>query len=250
MPAHTGSDFYDDDAVFAQYAQHRALPLNANDLLELPIVLELLPDVQKKSVLDVGCGDGRFAQMLVARGAAQVTGIDGSENMIAQARTLPADPRLQFHRARLEAFAPAPQTFHLVTARLVLHYIENIAAIFSAIATALTPSGHFIFSVEHPCLTAGPTDWNTFQRRDSAGVWPIDDYFLEGPRDIRWMGTIVRKYHRTVETYATQLLATGFVIEAIRESRPQPARIPDPPRLASLQRLPLFLFFRARLGKA
>ncbi len=50
-----------------------------------------LPDVQGKTVLDLGCGTGRIARHLAGRGAT-VHGIDYSKGMIETARRLTAGP--------------------------------------------------------------------------------------------------------------------------------------------------------------
>src|SRR5680860_182652 len=44
----------------------------------------LLPDIQGKSVLDIGCGEGVFSRMLAERGA-DVTGMDLSPEMLRHA---------------------------------------------------------------------------------------------------------------------------------------------------------------------
>src|SRR5207244_9106566 len=53
--------------------------------LEEPEVDRLLGEVAGLDVVDVGCGTGRHALRLAARGA-NVTGIDFSEGMLARAR--------------------------------------------------------------------------------------------------------------------------------------------------------------------
>jgi len=49
------------------------------------VVLDLVGDVEHKTVLDCGCGTGRFADLFVQRGA-KVVGMDISENMIKIAK--------------------------------------------------------------------------------------------------------------------------------------------------------------------
>ncbi|KAA2302245.1 SAM-dependent methyltransferase, partial [Clostridioides difficile] len=56
-----GSDFYDDEANFEKYMERRKWQENANDTLEKPVMLELIGDVAGKNILDLGCGDARFA---------------------------------------------------------------------------------------------------------------------------------------------------------------------------------------------
>ena len=73
----------------------------------------------------------------------------------------------------------------------------------------------------------------------------MDDYFETGPRVTNWMGGEVIKYHRTIEDYFVALRAAGFVVDALRESRPQRAQFQDEARYKRRKRIPLMLFFSA-----
>ena len=56
------------------------------------------------------------------------------------------------------------------------------------------------------------------------------------------MGGTVRKYHRTVEDYFRALQEAGFVVEQLRESRPQREQFADAQIYERRRRIPLFLF--------
>lgn len=53
-----------------------------NAHFERPNTFELIGDVTGKRVLDLGCGSGIYAQLLLARGASSVTCIDAAQEMI------------------------------------------------------------------------------------------------------------------------------------------------------------------------
>jgi SAM-dependent methyltransferase len=146
-------------------------------------------------------------------------------------------------RATMEEWAYPAAQFDLVTSRLAVHYVADVTALFARVYQALAPGGHFVFSVEHPVITscdrARPPDT---LRQD----WIVDDYFESGPRVTHWMGGQVVKYHRTVEEYFVALRAAGFAVDALRESRPQRAVMPDEATYRRRKRIPLMLFFDAR----
>ena len=47
---------YDNSVFFEEYQTMRANKINANTLIENPIMKEMLPDLKEKTILDLGCG--------------------------------------------------------------------------------------------------------------------------------------------------------------------------------------------------
>ena len=242
MP-YNGSQFYDDDAVFAAYQQMRARSTNANITLEQPTFQALTGSVAKLRLLDLGCGDAAFGREALQQGAQHYVGLEASHNMTAAARTVLAGTRGEVVETAIEAWAYPEGAFDLVVSRLALHYIEDFAAVCAKVLTSLVQGGRFVFSVEHPVMTCSQ------RGRQGSGVhydWIVDDYFVTGRRVKQWMGSEVVIYHRTVEDYVLGLQAAGFVLEALRESRPQPELFSDPALYARRLRIPLLFFCAGR----
>ena len=79
------------------YTRWRASEIGATtERLEGQLILALLGDVSGCRVLDVGCGDGKFALELTKRGAI-VTGIDASAAMIDAAKGPGETTRYGYH---------------------------------------------------------------------------------------------------------------------------------------------------------
>ena len=121
-------------------------------------------------VLDVGCGVGRWSRRLAARGA-QVTGIDLSPTMIAEARRrAQADGiagRCRFatqNLADLDAGAP----FDLVLGVTVLQHILEPAALHAALARMtqhLAPGGRMVLLEAAPTRASSHCDSSIFRAR-------------------------------------------------------------------------------------
>ena len=76
-------------------------------------------------ILDIGCGTGALACALAGQGH-QVTGLDGSERMIAQARRLNQNNTAQFLVGDAMALPPlSPARFDIVVASYVLHGLQK-----------------------------------------------------------------------------------------------------------------------------
>lgn len=237
-----GHDFYDKDQAFRIYQEHRQRQENPNNTLERPVIYELLGDTKGKSFLDLGCGDGIFGVELLSQGAAAYTGIEGSEKMLELAKQNLASTTGVLVRQSLEDWQPLSESVDVVTSRLALHYIEDLESIFFKVARALKPEGRFIVSVEHPVITSHYESLAKGKRTS----WLVDNYFLEGPREHRWLAESVVKYHRTLETYLRLLQETGFSLEALREAEPKEENFQSESEFERRQRIPLFLCFAAK----
>src|SRR5258707_9900845 len=114
----------------------------------------MLPDLRGLKVVDLGCGFGWFCRWARQHGAAEVTGLDLSDNMLARARAATSDDSITYQRADLELLELPAARFDLAYSSLALHYIANAGRLFGTIRQALVPGGDFIFSTEHPIYMA------------------------------------------------------------------------------------------------
>lgn len=107
-----------------------------------------------RTAVDLACGTGSVTALLARRGL-QVTGVDLSEEMLAQAenKTRALSPRPLFFHQRLERLT-LPRGVDLAVCALdSLDYItepENCAQAIRRIYRALNPGGLFIFDVNTP----------------------------------------------------------------------------------------------------
>src|SRR5262245_45018634 len=82
----TPQNIYDDPAFFAGYSTLERFGAGWERAAELADLLALLPEIDSRRVLDLGCGAGQLARHLATMGAADVVGVDVSERMLALAR--------------------------------------------------------------------------------------------------------------------------------------------------------------------
>lgn len=241
-----GPDFYDQAAVFEQYVQHRAKPDNPNKVIEWPIIAALIGDPIGMDSLDLGCGYGDMGQYLVDRGVKSYTGIDPSTKMIEAARKRTSAAGVIFETASVESFNWTMNSYDLVMARLVFHYVEDLRMIISKIEQALKTNGVLIFSVEHPVMTAMMGKQASQNKKEG---WKVAQYFETGPRDHQWMGGTVIKYHRTIATYFQLLTRAGFRVTHLREGEPKAIHFQERSEYERRKNLPRYLIFRAALDE-
>lgn len=238
-----GPDFYNDEAVFANYMSLRQRVDTANDTLEKPVIMNLIQPITSKRILDLGCGDAAIGRELLQSGAVSYLGVEGSHRMAAVGKQTLADTTGEIILQTIENWTYPQASFDLVIARLSLHYIANLAPVFTKVFHTLAPTGRFVFSVEHPVITSCDQGWKSGTQRQD---WLVDNYFTTGERVTRWLGGTVKKYHRTVEDYFHLLQQAGFIIDDLREACPQRENFYDIQTYERRSGIPLFLILAAR----
>ncbi len=126
----------------------------ARDGLNTPAFLEMLPDVDGLSGLDVGCGEGHNTRLLAARGARMV-GIDISENFVHHAREAEeAEPLgIRYRRASAVELPFGGGSFDFAVAFMSLMDMPEVEGVLAEVYRVLRPGGFLQFSIEHPCFT-------------------------------------------------------------------------------------------------
>jgi malonyl-CoA O-methyltransferase len=120
--------------------------------LEEPQVDRLLGDVRGLAVLDVGCGTGRHAICLAARGAI-VHALDFSPEMLARARDKAGAAGINFAVHDLSQPLPFPaQAFDRIVCGLVVDHIADLELLFREMHRVCKQTGCAVVSVMHPAM--------------------------------------------------------------------------------------------------
>ena len=240
-------NIYDDPRFFAGYSTLERFGAGWERALEHADLLALLPDIDGRRVLDLGCGAGQLAYYLATTGAAEVIGVDVSERMLALARAKWAHSRVTYHREAVERVAFPSASFDVVVSSLVFHYVDDYRALVLRIAGWLAPGGVLVYSTEHPIFTARlPGDGWVLDPAGRRIRWSLDRYAEEGAREETWFVPGVRKVHRMMATLINGLLDAGLVVERIVEPIPGKQWLHDHPLAMDERRRPMFLLVRAR----
>ena len=102
-------------------------------------------------VLDLGCGTGHGAAALAARWpCARVIALDAVPRMLAEARRLAVEARIEWLCAEAEAVPLPDASVDLVFSNLMLPWCEDIDAVFAEVARILKRRGLFTFTTLGP----------------------------------------------------------------------------------------------------
>ncbi|MHB1500243.1 MAG: class I SAM-dependent methyltransferase [Candidatus Dormibacteria bacterium] len=190
-----------------------------------------------RATLEVGCGEGRVARDLVARGHS-VTAVDPSPTLLQAASA--ADPISTYRLARAEQLPFADAAFDLVVAYNSLMDVDEMPQAVAEAARVLAPQGNLAVCVTHPVSDAGdfvaPEEEAPFQIAGSyLGRRRFTGHFERAGLAMDFDG-----WAFDLETYSRALEASGLCIELLREP------VPNGDRLPRRRRIPNFLMFRAR----
>ena len=117
------------------------------------MVFDACGQLNGRSVLDIGCGEGYCARELKRRGAGDYLGIDLSEEMIKAAQLQEQKDLLgiEYQACNVVEFKPQ-KSFDLCIAVFLFNYlkVEAMQRVCAMVFESLKPGGEFIFSVPHP----------------------------------------------------------------------------------------------------
>lgn len=241
-------NIFDNETFFSGYKALRDSDCNANDLIEQPAMRKLLPDLNGKSVLDLGCGYGHNCVDFVNRGAARVVGIDISEKMLSVAKEESAHSKIEYRNMSMTDILKLGETFDFIYSSLAFHYVKDFDAFAKDMYSVLSEGGQLLFSQEHPIITSTVDGAGHFNKNENGEKvsYTFSNYNQPGERKIHWYVDGVIKYHRTFSNIINALAKAGFVIEEVCEPIPEERVIKKVPAWVKEYIKPNFLIVKAR----
>lgn len=197
-----------------------------------PAFFAFLGDVVGLEVLDAGCGEG-YNTRLLAQSGATVTGVDISTEMIARARDAESREPLgiRYEVAPFEDLSVfEAASFDVVVSFMALMDGADLPAAVAELHRVLRPGGRLMFSILHPCFITPGIGWI----RDDHGsevALQVSDYFADEPIIEQWTFSkapvppdappfVVPRFPRSLSTWLSTLMESGFALSRIDEPRP------------------------------
>jgi ubiquinone/menaquinone biosynthesis C-methylase UbiE len=233
-----------DDRIYAEYAAGRALTRRTASTW-LSAFARNAPSQRPLTVLDLGCGIGRFTPLLAETFGGLTYGIDPAERMLAVARVSNPHPRVRYVAGKAERIPLADRTCDLVLVFLAFHHVAHRAVAAREIARVLRPGGRLLLQssfsgqledrlwfhyfprarqVEDKLFPALPDVLTVFS---AAGLTLIGDERLECELAPSLAAYAEKLHHRAIPTfeYLTEReIAEGFAALAADVAAERPER--------------------------
>ncbi|MGF1727507.1 class I SAM-dependent DNA methyltransferase [Photobacterium nomapromontoriensis] len=200
-------------AMYTKYAEQYDAAIQDNIYnahFERPSLQAMIGDIRDLDVLDLGCGSGVYADYLISNGAGKVTCIDYSEEMVNIVKRKLGD-RVTAYAQDLSAglVNETSNSADLVICPLVIHYLEDLTALFREVARVLRCGGRLVFSTHHPfadfeCSVSG----NYFERELVRDVWDTIGEPIE-----------VSFYRRSLSEIMAAITGSGLVVTQLTEGK-------------------------------
>ncbi len=216
-------NIYDNKEFFDNYISMRndRNNISANEVVEMPAIYSVLPDLKGKKVLDLGCGSGNNCMKAIELGSSFVLGIDVSQNMIDLAKKTNSNEKIKYDVLAMENIDSLNEKFDVVISSLAFHYVEDYNKLLKDIYNLLNPNGILIFSQEHPLSTGTILNeaCNSSSKIKLGGkeYKLISDYNVNGARNVHWLNGKFTKYHRNFSTLINGLIDNDFTLCKIVE---------------------------------
>lgn len=230
------------------------------DLLNTPAFIEILPDINGLTGLDIGCGEGHNTRLLAARGAS-MKGIDISPVFIQHAMDAEAanPSHIHYQTASATSLPFADNSFDFATSFMCFMDFPETATAVGEAYRVLKPSGFLQFSIAHPCFST-PHRKNLRNQEGITYAIEVGDYFtnLEGAMEEWIFGNApaclkdqypkfkTPRFTRTLSQWINYCIEAGFIIEKVNEPCPSAETIKQYPYLQDSAVVAYFLHIRCR----
>lgn len=223
--------------------------------------LHLFPELSGKAILEMGCGSGHSLKWCAEKGAAELYGLDISEQQLNTTKKLLSDSGYSctlFHQP-MEDNSNIPQNhFDVVYSIYAIGWTTDLRKTINNASSYLKQGGIYIFSWDHPLLhcvslesvyiSGGNRTISTAERMVFNGNYLDEDYYT-----FEKNGNLLMLQNRKLSTYINALAEAGFAIERVVEETNQEVLDNKSPEISSgyyadfkAKHFPLSVVFKAR----
>ncbi|MBM3232459.1 class I SAM-dependent methyltransferase [Candidatus Pacearchaeota archaeon] len=172
----------------------------------MTFILNNLPDLKNKIILDVGCGNGNNILKYNNLGAKKVFGIDSSKVMVDEAKKIVKEPDNIFI-GNMNKLPFKDKFFDIIIGKHSIHYLENLDEAYIEFARVLKKGGILILIAHHPIFGYMQLGAKDYLKKDA-----VEMKLYEKVK--------IKFFHHTFKEYFSDALFKSFRIEYFDEHKP------------------------------
>lgn len=188
-----------------------------------PVVFEFLGDLEGKTVLDAGCGNGYLSRK-IAETAKKVFGVDLTERLIELAKQRDNPQNIDFSLGNLEKLHFPENTFDVILCNMVLMDVERLQFVIKELSRVLKAAGILVISLTHPCFENPPRTYSVFEDKNGKKIRigrMIQKYYDTGlvidENQVVDNGEPYQHYHYMISDYLNAFSASNLCLEKTSE---------------------------------
>lgn len=205
------------DAVANQFLEASALPVWGP--FGIGDDLNLIPEIEGKVFLEIGCGSGRSIKYLMERGAKKIYGLDVSAVQIAEAiefnKQAVEEMKVQLIKGNMEDRLSI-ETVDIVYSVYAIGWTPNPETTLANIYSYLKPEGTFIWSWDHSFFTDVLYEEGKFVVK-----YPYHEEVMHSFKNWKKEGSTANIAYRKTSTWFKLLRDAGFEITGYYEPAPK-----------------------------
>lgn len=188
----------------------------------MPSLLEVLGDIDRKRLIDIGCGSGAYCREMARKGAV-VTGVDRSKNQIDAAvlQEQNDDLGITYLNSDIDFAELTDGSFDfalMIYVILDLPRPEDVISILKRAHSLLRKNGLLVLADVHPHNMNRPNEIENFQGKLGAGYFDNGAKSRSEARLANGELTVFDpNYHYRLDFLVNSLIASGLALERLLE---------------------------------
>lgn len=193
--------------------------------VEKPMMLSMLPGLEGKRILMLGCGTAEESELLSEYNPQKITGIDISKKSISVAKE--SYPDCDFYVGDMLNLPFKDNEFDFIFSSLAISHVEDKDKVFKELYRVLDNEGELLFSVGHPIRFASKKiDYNDtsyhvigFEAGDNGNK--VLGSYMSHTKQVNYFNDneILEEFIAPPSYFFETLINNNFIVENFKESK-------------------------------
>ena len=193
--------------------------------VEKPMMLSMLPNLEGKRVLLLGCGTAEESELLSQYKPKKIIGIDISEKSIEVAKE--SYPDCDFYVGDMLNLPFNNNEFDFIFSSLAISHVEDKDKVFKELSRILDKDGELLFSVGHPMrfattkINLNNTSYHVIGFEAGKDGNKLLGNYMSHTKQVNYFkdNEVLEEFIAPPSYFFEKLINNGFIVENFKESK-------------------------------